>query len=200
MAAGFRSPLLPLGIAATSSTPAPPAGGHAGLLAFWIGGAGAVPTAPPPAAMVGFHSLFAWWMRGGGLPTPGNFEAALSAHLLTGEDLVAAVATWYGLACIWPNQRPEGSDVPAVVTNVIYTEPATVLDGSDGDLLNKRVQIDCWADSYDEARDLAELVRARMQTEGISFGSSMLSDQDFDEPDTKLYRVSMDFSCWYDVP
>lgn len=129
-----------------------------------------------------------------------SFEADLNAHLIASSAIVAAVASFNGLACVWPNVRPEGSGLPAVTTQVIFTQGANDLDGEDGDLLNKRVQIDCWAESYDAARTLAETVRARMKTEAASFASLMLSDQDLFEPDTKLSRVSMDFSCWYDVP
>jgi len=125
-----------------------------------------------------------------------SFEADLNAHL-AGDAGVAQVVG----ERIWPQIRPEtDTALPAITTLIVDTVPSNDLDNGDGSLLNKRVQIDVWAEDYDSARNLAELVRTRMKTSATNFSSLMNSDQDLYEQETKLFRVLMDFSCWYTVP
>lgn len=126
-----------------------------------------------------------------------SFEADLNAHLMAD----AAINTVTGDR-IWPLVRDEGSDLPAITHQVVTPMPATDLDGDDTTLFNYRVQVDIWAHSYDAVRTLAELVRTRMKTPATTFSSLSLSGGGGDdyEPETKIYRVSMDFSMWYSAP
>ncbi len=126
-----------------------------------------------------------------------SFEADLSAHLAADGTITAITQDR-----IWPLIRDEGSDLPAISHQVVTAMPATDLDGDDTTLFNYRVQMDIWAYSYDAARTLAELVRTRLKTPAATF--SALSQPggggDDYEPETKIFRVSMDFSMWYSAP
>lgn len=126
-----------------------------------------------------------------------SFEADLNAHLQAGSSIAALVAER-----IWPVLRDEGSDLPAVTTQIVSDTPSTELDDGDGYLINFRVQIDCWSRDYDQVRTLAEAVRTRMQTAASTFSATPLpgSGGENYEHETKIFRVSRDFSCWYTVP
>ena len=57
-----------------------------------------------------------------------------------------------------------------------------------------RMQVDCWASTYAEAKLLAEQVRFAMQAAG--FKGVLANDRDDFEPDTETYRVSADYMVW----
>lgn len=64
-----------------------------------------------------------------------------------------------------------------------------------------RMQVDCYALSYEEAREIAESVRLSLDgwrsltADVVVIGSSLITDREFWEADSdpKFYRVSMDF-------
>jgi hypothetical protein len=120
-----------------------------------------------------------------------TIEADLKSHLST-AGITALVNDR-----ITPVPRPEGSDKPAVTYQVIADAPQTDLDGGDSGLNNYRIQIDVWARSHDSAKQIAELIRVRMKTAAATFKSVPLSMLEDYEDDTKLHRVSRDFSIWY---
>lgn len=120
-----------------------------------------------------------------------TFEADLRAHLLE-----ASITAYVGER-IGPEIRPQGSNLPAITFLRIAGVPQTDLDGDDGNLLNIRQQIDVWSKTHDQVKLIAEAVRIRMQAAASTFRSVMISDQDFYEDEPRIFRVSMDFSCWY---
>lgn len=122
-----------------------------------------------------------------------TFEADLKTHL-SAASITSVVSDR-----ITPQPLPEGSIKPAITYTIPADAPQTDLDGGDGGLNNIRVQIDCWAGSHDACKALAELVRIRMKTAAASFSSVPLPMFESYEPDTKLHRVSRDFSCWYRI-
>lgn len=121
-----------------------------------------------------------------------SFDTFLKAHLqgATGLDAVSDRIT--------PQPVPEGSPRPCITYRRIADHPLTDLDGGDGQMQNIRVQIDCWAEKRIQAMALIEAVRVRMQTAHSKFTSvptgTFIDDY---EPQTKLFRASRDFSCWY---
>lgn len=82
---------------------------------------------------------------------------------------------------------------PYLTFQVVSNVPTVSLDGP-SNLENRRVQIDVWADTYGAAKSLEATIKTTMQ--GSSFVNIPLLTQDFYEEETKLYRVSMDFSVW----
>lgn len=120
-----------------------------------------------------------------------TFEADLRTHLSE-----SSITSYVGER-IQPVIRQEDGTLPALTYMRVAGVPQTDLDGDDGNLLNIRIQIDVWSRSHDESKVIAEAVRLRMQTAAASFRSVMVIDEDFYEDETRLHRVSMDFSCWY---
>jgi hypothetical protein len=82
---------------------------------------------------------------------------------------------------------------PYITYQVVSSVPTVSLDGPSG-LENRRTQVDVWADTYGAAKALEIAVKSAMQ--GAYFVNIPLLAQDFYEEETKLYRVSMDFSVW----
>jgi hypothetical protein len=86
---------------------------------------------------------------------------------------------------------PENSQsYPCITFQRISGTPDVALSGHTG-LDQVRVQIDCWAKTFQAAKDLGVLVRTAFTDIGI-----VKSDFDYYEADTKLFRVSQDFQFW----
>ncbi|MFO8014744.1 MAG: DUF3168 domain-containing protein, partial [Phycisphaerae bacterium] len=80
--------------------------------------------------------------------------------------------------------------------------------GQATDLASARVQVDCWAGEYDEAKALAEAVRAALNGyQGTAGGVTVQwigLEGEGDEAETEkgatdltVYRVRMDFEVWW---
>jgi hypothetical protein len=94
---------------------------------------------------------------------------------------------------IYAHVLPDGASMPAVTYGRVSTVAANHLGGHGGlDLV--RVQIDCWAETYDEAKSVASGVRVLVQAAPLN---GLLANEFEDyEPDTERYRVSSDYTVW----
>lgn len=122
-----------------------------------------------------------------------SFEADLKTHLGA-----AAIVALVGDR-VYPVIRPQGSALPAVTYQRIAEDAMMNLDGIDTSLRQVRVQIDCWASTYAAVASLALAMRDRMNAAAATFTSVLLTGGGLDdyEPETRLYRRSMDFHCWF---
>lgn len=122
-----------------------------------------------------------------------SFEADLKSHLN-----VAAVTDLVGDR-LTPVVREEGKGVPAVTYQIISLDAQSNLDGIDDSMREFRLQMDLWAEQHSQILALADALIARMNTAATSFTSVLLpgSGADGYEPDTKLYRRMLEWSCWY---
>jgi hypothetical protein len=88
---------------------------------------------------------------------------------------------------------PSGTVRPAITYQRISTEPVNSIVGSSG-LDRVRMQIDCWAGTFQAAVEIAEAVRTLMAAAGFQ---GLLDNQSSEfEEETRLYRVSSDFFVW----
>lgn len=110
---------------------------------------------------------------------------------------------------IYPLRLPQGPTYPAVRYQVIGAPRTHVMGGSTGEV-HARVQVDCYADTYEGAKELADQVRLALNwlmdttVGGVAVEVIMLEDErDLDEPTTILpgekgiYRVMFDFIAHY---
>lgn len=121
-------------------------------------------------------------------------EESIFSHLST----VAAITTYVGAsssARIYPVYLPQDPTLPAMSYQRISSQPQASMGGF-CNLDNPRIQIDCWATSYSAVKGMAEAVRDAMMS-AAAFNALEISDQDLFEPDLEIYRVSIDFSCWF---
>ena len=88
---------------------------------------------------------------------------------------------------------PDGTGYPAVTYQRISNVPVYSILGPSG-LDQPRIQVDCWAETYAEAKTLAGEVRTAM--EGAGFKGRLITDADDLDETVGAYRVTMDFYCW----
>lgn len=96
---------------------------------------------------------------------------------------------------VWPVARTDGQiTTPFIVYSRVSSVPTSTLDGDAPALTRVRVQVDCYGATYEEAKALADSVRAAMLA--APFKNLPDSELDLFDSDAKLYRVTMDFFCW----
>lgn len=122
-----------------------------------------------------------------------TIEEGLYDYLSTNVGVSAIVGTR-----VYPGTLPQNWTKPAISYQRVSGVRFRNLAGPAG-RATPRIQIDCWAESYSGARTLAEAVRSAMDGYAGLMGTTTVgsvvleSDIDFYEPDTDIYRVSMDF-------
>ncbi len=105
---------------------------------------------------------------------------------LSGDSAVSALVG-NRIYPVWVNNDPAK---PYITYRLISAAPQNTLD--DDPLVDqRRVQIDAWADSYADAHAVESAVRDALQPLGM-----FVNINEFDEPDLRLFRVSMDLSIF----
>lgn len=123
-------------------------------------------------------------------------EEALYVRL-TGDAAVTAIV---GTA-VYPQAAPQNLEPPFITYARVSAERLRSFDGPSG-LARPRMQVDCWAAGYRQARQLADATRRaldgwRSPADGVP-GAMLESDRDLHEPENGLHRVSMDFFFWHE--
>ena len=105
---------------------------------------------------------------------------------------------------IYPNLLPQQPPavLPAVVYHRISTPRLVALERS---LLPQgRFQFDCWAETFQEAKDVAAQVKAALDVYSGAMGDytvevSLIDDERDDyEPETKRWRSMVEVVIWYE--
>ena len=116
-------------------------------------------------------------------------EATVLAALTSGSPAPTAAGDQ-----VYAGLLPFDSVTTGISFSRISTDPLVSLAG-DSFLDRVRIQIDCWAPTYGAAKSLGNEARFAMANyAGLKSMPDTMRD-DF-EPDTRLYRVSMDFFVW----
>lgn len=126
-----------------------------------------------------------------------DFTAVLTAASAVTSIVPVARINW--------GQHPQGAAYPALVLNLIDNAPGLTMQGTDG-LWSGRVQVDCYAREFKQARDLATAVAAALHghrganlrlvvhAATRSTRESAASDAD------RLFRFGLDFlTHWRDT-
>ena len=97
---------------------------------------------------------------------------------------------------IYPVLLPQGTVAafPAVTYQRITADRVYSLSGY-STLENAKMQIDCWATSFETVKDLGNKMR-QVVDGATAFASNLISDQDLYEDEVNVYRVSQDYSLW----
>jgi len=132
-----------------------------------------------------------------------NIEAAVYDLLIND----AAVEVLVGRS-VYPAIIPQGESLPAITYQQISGVREYTADGAFG-MTSARFQINCWAESYSEVRNLADAVRIRL--DGLSGTAqnikiySILIDDETDMSETipgvevlERWGKRLDFIIWYE--
>lgn len=92
----------------------------------------------------------------------------------------------------YPITVPEKPDVPYAVFMQVSNTPEVTVE-NEIPVESSRIQVDVFAKTYSQVQDLADQVRSAM----MDLGAIPLSSGDLYESDVKLYRVTQDFSIWF---
>lgn len=112
-------------------------------------------------------------------------------NVLKADVSIAAVVG----ARIYPEIAPQDPTYPLIIFHVISTVPVNSMDGHNN-LDNVRVQINPWATTYKQAKQIELLVRNAMNNTNV-FKSTCIDARGLQyEPETKLYAMSSDYSIW----
>jgi hypothetical protein len=123
----------------------------------------------------------------------------LRAYLIADTAVLALVSTR-----VWPTILPQSPVLPAVTYQVISAFRRPTLTTTDN-LPEKRVQIDAWGKTFEQAHAVAEAVRKAIDGFQGTMGSSpgvevsgihAESERVGYEPDSKLHRESRDYMIW----
>jgi hypothetical protein len=130
-------------------------------------------------------------------------EQAIIARLLATGGVTAIAGDR-----VFPGARPPAAALPAVVFNVVSGAPVYTDDGDAG-LAENRVQIDCWAETYTAAKELAVAVKASLSgfvgtVAGVTFQNLLLiTERDRREGGSNardyLFRTLLDFTVWHET-
>lgn len=122
------------------------------------------------------------------------------------EAIFSRLSTYVGITerietRTYPDRLPQHPIFPANVYQVISTRKFHA-GGTDLAITESRVQVDCYALTYDDSRYLAQQVRGALQryrgTEGTTGirGSFLDTNEDARMDETGVWRTSQDFMIW----
>lgn len=125
----------------------------------------------------------------------------LIAFLLAQAGITALVETR-----IYPVQRPQGSEFPAIVLQRISGAPESDDDGNSGIAVN-RVQVDCYALSYRAVSEIAAAIATALSGRAFTHGAtefqSVTTEDESDTTEmsadgkTPIFRTRFDFMIWH---
>ena len=97
-------------------------------------------------------------------------------------------------ANIYPMTAPDSCLRPYITYQRISANSENVMSGSSG-LINTRMQIDVYADTYAQSQAVAAAVESMMS--GWTVQNVSQPAQDLYEDPVKLFRVLLDYSIWH---
>lgn len=104
---------------------------------------------------------------------------------------------------VYPVYLPQSPIYPAITFQRISGPRVRSLTGP-SNLAHPRIQVDCWAATYNAAKELADAVRIAI--DGYSgamgdhtvYGAIVETDRDFYEPEALVARITLDIILWHD--
>lgn len=128
-----------------------------------------------------------------------NVGEIIYALLTAAPSVTALVATR-----VYPNELPQGSELPAIVYTVVSDVPESSLDGSiESAVQGARVQVDCYArpdqaaGAYKRVHAVSNAVKSLLGNLSNTVNSGFFeSERDMFDNATQYHRVSMDFTIW----
>jgi Protein of unknown function (DUF3168) len=97
---------------------------------------------------------------------------------------------------VFPIFADQDADFPHLTYQRIASTPENVMGGNGNPSISQcLMQIDIWARTYVQVQSISDVVAVSMLNWTIQ--NIQISLRDLYEPDTKTFRISMDYSIWY---
>jgi len=113
--------------------------------------------------------------------------------LLAADPAVAALAR----DRIYPVEAKQGAQAPRIVFLLVDDPDDTMVDGTSSGLVNARLQVNCFANNYEQAQALAEAVKKMFQAQsGPALSAVPRGKRDLPTGDPLVRCTSRDFSLW----
>ncbi len=121
-------------------------------------------------------------------------ESALRTFILADSTVTTLISTR-----LYALKMPQSPTFPLIVYTKISGFREHDMDGST--IAAPRIQYDCWAETFPEAKALADALRERLDSHTGDVGSPaetvhfayLLNERDFYDDDLQIFRTSMDF-------
>ena len=118
------------------------------------------------------------------------------------QKFFALVGNASGVAAVigdrfYPGLAPQGVTRPYCVYTRVASDPQNSLGGFTGNLERVRVQVDCYAETFDSAVAIAAAVRAAVDAGGTGIKGVCINEQDAYENDPRLFRRMVEFSVFH---
>lgn len=104
---------------------------------------------------------------------------------------------------VYAIEMPQRCAMPAVTFTDVATTPVSQLDGA-GTRRGSRIQVDCWGNGYEQAKQLARSVREALdgyigEWSGLGVAVEFLGQRDsrWRRGKLALYRVTAEFRVWH---
>ncbi len=99
---------------------------------------------------------------------------------------------------IYPLRMADKAAFPCIVYHLV-SNPREISHSGNSGLANPRFQLDCYADDYLKAKQLAQqCVSALHGYKGGEIQAAFIEDEnDLLETDTRVYRVAVDVKIWH---
>ncbi len=130
-------------------------------------------------------------------------EEGLHAYLANFANLTAKVGTR-----IYPVHFPQTTIMPCVVYQRIDTPRDLTHDssGATGDLAHPRIQIEVWAETYEDGKEITDIVRSALNghtgtlaggSVSVTIRAALVNNENVEySPDFELYRFLSDYIIW----
>ena len=107
---------------------------------------------------------------------------------LSGAGAVTAIAGQR----VYVGHVKQAESLPALTYERVSTTPNPTL-GANNPTTSARCQVDAWAETYAEARALADAARVAV----LTLTAVWLNEMYQYEPDVGVHHISIDFSVWF---
>lgn len=118
-------------------------------------------------------------------------ETKIYAHLSTTTAITVSSSV---STRIYPIILPQEVTYPAITYFKVIGIKENNLSGYSS-MENSQIQIDCWTETYKEAKNLSTRVHSAMGA-ATAYSAILISDNDIYEDEVDVYRVSQSYSCW----
>ncbi len=126
-----------------------------------------------------------------------SVEKDIRTYMLTRTAITDLISTR-----IYAQKLPEAATFPSLVYNRI-SSTRNYSHSGDSNMTSPRIQYSCFAETYEEAKDLAEQIVSEMSGFKGTAGSSTIystfveNELDLIDPESKLYFIPVDLMITY---